>query len=128
MNVTRDQVIAFVKKYNNPNHRSIVTGVPITDENMSLVDGIRDYVCPIRRRWRGPGWKWGYHLKEGATKISVYPKGNICVDIEPYFDKVVLRVSHVHWVYPNLNDTSADWETDPEPLDLATLDLVEEKC
>ena len=52
-----------------------MTGIPINDENMKMISLVQKVIgVPIHRRWRGPNWKWGYHTKEGATKVSVYAR------------------------------------------------------
>jgi hypothetical protein len=71
---SKNDVLAFIAKYNDPKLGAIVNQVPITEENNLLIEGIKKHICPIRRRWRGKGWKWGHHLKEGAERVSIYPK------------------------------------------------------
>ena len=77
MKPTKREVLEFIRKYNNPKHCAIVTQVPISDWNMELIDGIRDVVCPIHRRWRGPGWKPGFLNKRYAERVSVYPRNRM---------------------------------------------------
>ena len=80
--ITKNDVLQFIGKYHNHNHCAIVTGVPFTEENIELIDAMKDVLgIAIHRRWRGPNWKWGYNTKDNAEKVSVYCR-NRNIDVE----------------------------------------------
>lgn len=68
------EIINFIKKWHNPDSCAIVSGVPVNDENMRIIKEIAQKVCPVHRRWRGPGWQLYHRLKDGAERVSVYPR------------------------------------------------------
>jgi hypothetical protein len=39
--MTKNEVLDFIKKYHNPEHKSLMTGIPITDENMKKINFVK---------------------------------------------------------------------------------------
>ena len=101
---TKKDVLEFILKYNNPKHCAIVTQVPMTDENMDLIDAMKHVLgIAIHRRWRGPNWYWGYNTKANAERVSVYPRNrNISIDVSKssWSDSIdaVLSVKQTRWI------------------------------
>lgn len=74
------RMVKFLNKYASPQHEhSIAKGIPLTEENIAMVEVIA-MVLPIRRRYRGPrchrndgSWRQqSYCLKRDATSIALY--------------------------------------------------------
>lgn len=130
----KDKVLGLIKQYYNPNACAIVTGVPMTDENMAIIDAMPKVLgIPIRRRWRGKGWKWGYHTKDGAERVSVYPKdGSYSIHLRLSSKGApVVTVSHSGRIYPD--NFYSDWTNiptyeSPTPKKKIDLDIVSVTC
>ena len=64
----------WLKKYDAGEEVAIAKGIPLTDENKTIIDQIAK-VIPIIRRYRGPRLRGGYMKechKQDAERVSIY--------------------------------------------------------
>lgn len=68
------QFYPFLKKYDAGDERALAKQIPLTPDNIAIIDGIAK-VIPIIRRYRGPRLRGGYMRechKQDAERVSIY--------------------------------------------------------
>ena len=64
----------FLKKYDSGSEQSLAKQIPLTADNIAIIDQIAK-VIPITRRYRGPRIRGGYMRechKQDAERVSIY--------------------------------------------------------
>ncbi len=66
----------FLKKYDAGNEKALAKQIPLTADNIAIIDGIAK-VIPITRRYRGPRIRGGFMRechKQDAERVSIYAR------------------------------------------------------
>jgi hypothetical protein len=70
------QFYPFLKKYDSGDEKALAKQIPLTDDNIAIIDGIAK-VMPIIRRYRGPRTRGGFMKechKQDAERVSIYAR------------------------------------------------------
>jgi len=70
------QFYPFLKKYDSGDEKALAKQIPLTADNIAIIDGIAK-VMPIIRRYRGPRVRGGYMRechKQDAERVSIYAR------------------------------------------------------
>ena len=70
------QFYPFLKKYDSGDEKALAKQIPLTPDNIAIIDGIAK-VIPIIRRYRGPRVRGGYMRdchKQDAERVSIYAR------------------------------------------------------
>jgi len=70
------QFYPFLKKYDSGNERALAKQIPLTTDNIAIIDAIAK-VIPITRRYRGPRLRGGFTRechKQDAERVSIYAR------------------------------------------------------
>jgi hypothetical protein len=70
------QFYPFLKKYDSGDEKALAKQIPLTDDNIAIIDGIAK-VMPIIRRYRGPRTRGGFMRechKQDAERVSIYAR------------------------------------------------------
>jgi len=70
------QFYPFLKKYDSGDEKALAKQIPLTADNIAIIDGIAK-VIPIIRRYRGPRVRGGYISechKHDAERVSIYAR------------------------------------------------------
>jgi len=68
------QFYPFLKKYDSGDEKSLAKQIPLTPDNIAIINGIAK-VIPIIRRYRGPRLRGGLMRechKQDAERVSIY--------------------------------------------------------
>ena len=68
------QFYPFLKKYDSGDEKSLAKQIPLTPDNIAIINGIAK-VIPITRRYRGPRMRGGLMRechKQDAERVSIY--------------------------------------------------------
>lgn len=70
------QFYPFLKKYDAGDEKALAKQIPLTPDNIAIIDGIAK-VMPIIRRYRGPRTRGGFMRechKQDAERVSIYAR------------------------------------------------------
>ena len=70
------QFYPFLNKYNSGDDKALAKQIPLTADNISIIDAIAK-VVPITRRYRGPRLRGGFMRechKQDAERVSIYAR------------------------------------------------------
>ena len=70
------QFYPFLKKYDSGDEKALAKQIPLTPDNIAIIDGIAK-VIPIIRRYRGPRTRGGFMRechKQDAERVSIYAR------------------------------------------------------
>ena len=70
------QFYPFLKKYDAGDEKALAKQIPLTPDNIAIIDGIAK-VIPIIRRYRGPRLRGGFTRechKQDAERVSIYAR------------------------------------------------------
>ena len=70
------QFYPFLKKYDSGDEKALAKQIPLTPDNIAIIDGIAK-VIPIQRRYRGPRVRGGFMRechKQDAERVSIYAR------------------------------------------------------
>ena len=70
------QFYPFLKKYDAGDEKALAKQIPLTPDNIAIIDGIAK-VIPITRRYRGPRTRGGFMRechKQDAERVSIYAR------------------------------------------------------
>jgi hypothetical protein len=70
------QFYPFLKKYDAGDEKALAKQIPLTPDNIAIIDSIAK-VIPITRRYRGPRLRGGYMgecHRQDAERVSIYAR------------------------------------------------------
>jgi len=70
------QFYPFLKKYDAGSEQALAKQIPLTPDNIAIIDAIAK-VVPIQRRYRGPRTRGGFMRechKQDAERVSIYAR------------------------------------------------------